>query len=95
MFGHGEESYRLPQKKNSKDLIFIESVCISSQSRSECEVNQDFSVVDQSENFRNQKIITAPDVPRKSVFVLPGTPLCRSIAREIPEAFIAKNQENS
>jgi hypothetical protein len=95
MFGHREESYRIPQNKNSRDLIFIESVCISSQSRNECEVTQDFSVEDQSENFRNQKIITAPDVPRKSVFVLPGTPLYHSIAQEIPEAFIAKNQENS
>jgi hypothetical protein len=93
MFSHGKESYRLHPRKQSLTRR-IESTNNKCQSRDDCEVTRIYPVLDRYEHCRGKKMAAIRDGLQHSVFVFPGTPLYHSIVREIPEAFIAKKQEN-
>jgi hypothetical protein len=93
MFGHGKESYRLPPRKHSLTHR-IESNGNEGQSRDDCDVTKSYPVLDRCENFTDKKMPVIRNGLPQSVFVFPGTPLYHSLVQEIPEAFIAKKQEN-
>jgi hypothetical protein len=91
MFGHGKESYRLPQRKQSLTR-HIESTGNEYQSRDNYKVTRSFPILDRDENSRDKKMAGTHDGLQQSVFVFPGTPLYHSIVQEIPEAFTAKKE---